>query len=310
MAIPLIVYLVAVIGIAGFGHVFLDIFDVEEDRLLGKSNLWAPLTGVRRVGLVAVLLAASLLPWTVLPLNRIGVLLVALEFVMFLMYAVPPIRLKSRGFPGIAADSMYAHTRPALWTWIPFSILAGSAVSRWFPVALAIWTFTVGVRHLLQHQVIQLESDATAGALTHAVRRGRESTLRLIVGRVLPIEVAAFSFLLGIMAANMMLIPVTFLIYALWQLSKFRFLWLSRLSLAASPDADRATVAGTLVMTRFYERWLPVLVLLLLSVRTPAYTVLLMVHLILFRTAFGDILDDITLAASHSRSSRRRVAVD
>jgi hypothetical protein len=63
-------------------------------------------------------------------------------------------------------------------------------------------------------------------------------------------------------------------------------------------------------MTRFYERWLPVLVLVLLSVRTPAYTVLLMVHLILFRTAFGDILDDIALAASHSRSPRRRVAVD
>jgi hypothetical protein len=197
-----------------------------------------------------------------------------------------------------------------LWTWIPFSILAGSWASRWFPVALALWTFTVGVRHLLQHQVIQLESDATAGARTHAVRRGRESTLRLIAGRVLPMEVTAFSFLLGIIGSSMMLIPVTFLIYALWQLSKFRFLWLSRLSLAASPDPDRVTVAGTLVMTRFYERWLPVLILALLSLKAAPYTILLVIHIILFRTGFADMLDDISLAIRHSRLPRRKVTVD
>jgi 4-hydroxybenzoate polyprenyltransferase len=295
--------MVAVIGIAGFGHVFLDVFDVEEDRILGKANLWAPLTPLKRLAMIVGLLAASILPWLILPINRAGVAFLALEFAMFFCYAVPPLRLKNRGFLGIAADSMYAHVLPALWTWIPFSLLAGSVADREFPAALAIWSFAVGVRHLLQHQVIQLDSDAAAGARTYAVRSGRDATVRLAAGLVLPVEIASFAFLLALIGKTIPFIPAAFLVYVAWQLSKFRFLWLSRLNLIGRvPDAERVTVAGTLVMTRFYERWLPVLLAIYLALKTPEYALLLIVHLILFRSGFSDIPDDFSLMLNHVRS--------
>src|ERR1035437_5503778 len=96
-------YLIAAIGIAGFGHVYLDAFDVEEDRFLGKANLWDPLGIPARFAIVALLLALSWLPWLALPVGRAGLALIALEFAMFILYATPPVRLKDRGFFGITA---------------------------------------------------------------------------------------------------------------------------------------------------------------------------------------------------------------
>jgi hypothetical protein len=303
-----LVYFVAVVGIAGFGHVLLDAFDVDEDRLLGKANLWAPLSTVGRVSLLGALLAASWLPWVVLPGGAVAIVLVALEFALFALYAVPPIRLKNRGFAGITADALYAHALPALWTWVPFSIVAGAHAPGWFPALLAAWALTTGMRHLLQHQVIQLDSDRLAGAATHAVRSGREVALATIVRRVMPLDLATFALLLVVIGLDAPLVPVGFAAYILWQAFKFRFIWMSRFSIVGRiGDADRATVVGTLVMTRFYERWFPLLLVLTLAARFPSYLPLLFVHILLFRKAFAEMIrEDFPLATAYFRSGRSR----
>ncbi len=298
--IELALYIVAVTGIAGFGHVFLDAFDVEEDRLLGKSNLWAGRSAAGRALLLAVLLAASWLPWIVLPAPPIVVGLLVLEFVMFALYAVPPIRLKERGLPGIVADAMYAHALPALWTWIPFALMARAVTAPWFPLLLGGWSLVVGTRHLLQHQAIQIESDRKAGAKTAAVRRGREATLRLIAGPLLSLEAMAFLGLVVTIGGNMPAVGIGFLVYLIWQLSKLRFLWLARFNIfGAMADEDRVTVVGTLILTRFYERWLPLIVLVVLTFREPSYLPLLLIHLLVFRGGLVELLrDDVPLAAT------------
>ena len=303
----LLAWLAAVIGIAGFGHVLLDAFDVEEDRLLGKSNLWAPLSNAGRVALLVLLLAASWLPWLVLPAGTIVLALVALEFVMFFLYAVPPVRLKERGLPGILADAMYAHALPALWTWIPLSIIAGNRTFGPFPVVLGIWSFSVGVRHLMQHQAIQLDSDRVANARTYAVRRGRRATLATVMKRVMPLEAVAFVLLLAVVSSSVPLLAAGFAVYATWQVFKFRFLWIARPSLARNtPQWDRVTIAGTLLLTRFYERWLPLLLLLTLVSRSPSYLPLLFIHLIVFRAGFAELIkEDIPLVTAYFRSRRK-----
>lgn len=302
--LPLLLYLIAVVGIAGFGHLYLDIFDVDEDRLLGKSNLWAPLRNGQRLSLVFLLLAMSVLPWLILPIGRIGAGLIGLEFLMFLLYATPPVRLKERGFPGIVADSMYAHGLPAMWTWIPFSRLSGSSAPAWVPVLIAGWAFIVGMRHLLQHQVIQFESDQIAHARTAVVRRGREAALSLIVSRLLPLEFATFTALAVVMGFRSILVPVGFAVYVIWEAFKMRFIWLAGFNFMGSiDDADRSTVVGTLLLTRFYERWLPVLILGGLAITERSYVVLLVVHLVVFHSGIVELFrTDIPLVKSYFRS--------
>ena len=299
----LALYMLAAIGIAGFGHLFTDAFDVAEDRTLGKPNLWAPLGPGARTALLVTLLAASWLPWLGLPVGRIGFMLIGLQFVMFALYAMPPIRLKERGFWGIIADAIYAHMLPALITWYPFSILAHSLAPDWFPTLLGAWALTVGIRHLLQHQASQLESDLSANVRTYAVRNGRDATLALIA-RILPLEMVAFIVLLGVIGQRQPIVAAGFGAYLIWQVVKLRTTSLSSFDLrGAHSDADRPVAIGKIVLSGFYERWLAPFILAGLSIAEPSYLVLLIIHLILFRRAFvGMMSDDVPRVVRHFRS--------
>jgi hypothetical protein len=276
-------YLIAAIGIAGFGHVYLDAFDVEEDRFLGKANLWDPLCTPARFAVVALLLALSWLPWLALPVGRAGLALIALEFAMFILYATPPVRLKDRGFFGITADAFYAHMLPALLTWIVFSRFSGSVASFWFFVILGAWALIVGMRHLLQHQVIQFESDSAAGVRTFAVRHGSDVVLNIIVCGILPAEIVAFAVLLVAMFPSAPLAGIGFGVFALWQIVKIRFLWMGRFNvLGRLGDADRSTMVGTLIMSRYYEQWLPLLILASRAIHEHTYLLMLIIHVLIF----------------------------
>ena len=311
VGLELLLYIIAAVGIAGFGHLLLDAFDVAEDRINGKSNLWESLSPVGAGALVVTLLAASLLPWIILPLGPVGIVLLGLEFLMFALYAIPPIRLKERGFAGVIADAMYAHALPALWTWVPFSMFAGSRTTSWFPVLLGFWAILVGMRHLLQHQALDVEGDTRAGAKTFGARHGREATLRLISRRIIPVEMIAFGLLLSVAAPHIPFVGVLFVLYLAWQWFKVRFLWMSHLNMFGRiTDADRTVVVGTYVLSSFYERWLAPLVLMVLAWNDPSYLFLLLVHVILFRgSARGLVREDIPLAASYMRSTTAERAV-
>jgi hypothetical protein len=306
------IYLVAVVGIAGFGYVITDAFDIQEDRVLGKQNLWAPLTIGARIALISTLLAASWLPWLKLSPGAFGLGLIGLEFITFFLYAAPPVRLKERGLPGIVADAMYAHVLPALWTWIPFSRMTGARAATWFPFVLGAWALAVGMRHLLQHQAIQYESDKFADARTFAVRHGRAETVSLVVRRILPSEIIFFFAVLAAIGRTLPIVIVGFVLYLVWQIAKVRFLWIAKFNLlGVMEDADRSTVAGTLVMTRFYEQWLSLLILIGLVLRDPSYVVLLVLHLAVFSGPIvGGMADDLMLLVSFFRSLRAtRVSV-
>jgi hypothetical protein len=91
-----------------------------------------------------------------------------------------------------------------------------------------------------------------------------------------------------------------------------RFLWIAKFNLlGVMEDADRSTVAGTLVMTRFYEQWLSLLILIGLVLRDPSYVVLLVLHLAVFSGPIvGGMADDLMLLVSFFRSLRAtRVSV-
>ena len=267
-------YLLAIIGIAGFGHVFLDAFDVEEDRLLGKPNLWAPLDNFRRALLIVLLLAAAWIPFLFLPIGRAGLSLVGLQFLSFVLYAVPPIRLKGRGLAGAAADAMYAHALPAMWTWILFSRISGARAQWWPPVLIGTWALAVGMRHMLQHQALEVANDRRAGVATYAATRGIEAAHSLIMRVLLPLEVASFLLLLAIVSVRIPVVAAGFVLFLLWHLIRAR-----------SAPAGESAVVRSFILSRFYEKWLPLLVLAGLALNDPAWLVVLVMHAAVFRGA-------------------------
>ncbi len=293
-------YIVAVTAIAAFGHVFLDAFDVEEDRLLGKQNLWASRGVPERSVLLIALIVVSVLPWMILPAPPSVLILLALQFIAFALYAVPPVRLKERGMPGVVTDAMYAHVLPSLWTWIPFAVLSHNLAATWFPLPLAAWAGAVGIRHLLQHQVAQLEADRRANVATYAVRRGQEQTLSVIVRPVLVFEIAAFAILLVIIGQEFWLVPLGFIGFAVLRLSRMTGSGRARVD-----DAGLVSGVGTMIMTRFYERWMPLLILAGLVLLESSYVVMLLLHLLVFGRGVLELFrDDLPAMVSALRSRR------
>lgn len=282
----LALFLVAVIGIAGFGHVFTDIFDVEEDRVRGQSNIWAGLSDAKRAALITSLLAASWIPWLFIPIGTAGIMLVASEFLMFALYAVPPVRLKTRGFPGIVADSMYAHVLPALWTWIPFARFAYAETPLWLGLIAAAWALIVGMRELLHHQAVDANSDRRAGVSTYGALKGRDNVIKIVLNRLLPLELMAFAALLGALTAQTVVVVVGFAAYLGWSVFKIERRWIDPVGILSGPQIDdRATIICRRILSPFYYAWLPILLLIALTLKDSTYAVLLLLHLLLFRGA-------------------------
>jgi 4-hydroxybenzoate polyprenyltransferase len=302
----LALFLVAVVGIAGFGHLFTDAFDVAEDRAGGRENDWQRLGAGHRFATIAVLLAASLLPWLLLPLGAIGWGLIALEFGLFAAYAVPPVRLKERGLPGIVADGLYAHAVPLLVTWLTFSHLASVPAPLWLGAVLTTWALALGMRHLLQHQADDVEADRLAGVATFAVRRGRRATFRFIAGRLLPVEIIAFLALVVLLSQRMPVVALGFVAHVVWEACKLRVPRMQPFDRFGGLDRDeKMALLAVRLLSRFYERWLPLLVLFGLVVRAPEYLLLFVLHVLLFKNALRDLVrQDLPVVFAHWRSSR------
>lgn len=277
-------FLVSCLGIGGLGYLLTDAFDVEEDRRHGKQNGWASLAPRARVFVVVSLFAAAWLPWLWLPHARRGVALVALELVLFALYAVPPIRLKERGIAGIVTDALYAHVLPTMVAWVTFSPLPlGADVVT--PALLAAWMFLMGMRHLARHQHDDLDRDRLAGLATFAVRHGREETMRVLVRRLLPLEGLVTALTLLRFAPTSPLLLAVFAAHAVWELHVVRRRWLAPLPpFAAMSDTERHDVYAQRILSTYVERWLAPVALVSLALDDPRALVLVPLHLLLVGT--------------------------
>ena len=302
----LAIFLVAAVGIAGFGHVFTDMFDVDEDRVRQQSNLWDHRSTTSRAVLLGALVLAAVIPWYFLPTNRITIALLGAELLAFVLYAVPPIRLKVRGAPGIVADSMYAHVLPALWTWIPFALLSGAATPVVVGLTIAMWGMFFGARDLMIHQAIDAVVDRATGAMTYGARRGRDALIRTIQRRLLPAELFLFLLLLVEIAPVSPLPAVFFGIYFPLRYLMITRFWLGSLdATGGSVNGDRVIALCRRVMSPFYYLWLPLLLLIHLALRSPPFLLLLAVHLLLFGRMIARLsrseIADIVAFCRHAR---------
>lgn len=89
-----VLFVPACVGIAGFGHLVNDYFDRETDRLSGAPNLVADQAAGSLMAKTAAVLALAWLPWLWLPTNSVILSLLILEFVLFVLYSMPVVRLK------------------------------------------------------------------------------------------------------------------------------------------------------------------------------------------------------------------------
>jgi 4-hydroxybenzoate polyprenyltransferase len=304
----LALFTVGSIGIAGFGHLLNDVFDMELDEASGAENLARPGRFTRLFKFMLLLIVAWL-PWLFLPLPDAVYVLLVLEFVLFTAYSVPPIRLKVRGIGGTLADALYAHVIPVLVTWLTFAQLSQVEMPLWFGLLLTIWAGAVGLRHILQHQLNDLVQDRSQQVQTFAVQLGWERTLALINRGLLPVEAGSFLLLLGVYSLKSPWVGLGFVLYIVWELVKMRSLWLQPIQNPLKLEASyKVNVLGILLLSRFYESWLPLLLLVTLVVRSPIYLILVGLHLLTFKNGLSYLLDELPTMQAQWRARSERGA--
>lgn len=270
--------LVTIAGFAGFGYALNDWGDRKHDAAGFRPNSFASVRGVAVAGLAAAFALLATLPWVVvLPWPPHGGALLAVEALLLAAYALPPLRLKTRGAAGVVADAAYAHAVPALLAALTFAALPGSGeVPVTWLVCAALWQFAQGLRNIVAHQVRDHAADAAAAAGTLAVRLGPTRAGALLVRVLVPLEVVGFaSFCLASWGAQPWLLPAYAVCVARTvrnHRSWFGGLW-------------HPSLEGNLwaYHDQFYLHWLPLLALLPPAARDARFFALLGLHLVAFR---------------------------
>ena len=279
--ITLLALLVSMFFVAAYGHVVNDIFDIEVDALASKENRMAPLQRGQRILLSLGLAVAGVIPWWSISFNSISAVSLAAIYILLTIYPAPPFRLKERYIWGAVADAATVHAIPTLLVATVFSGLGATlqAESDTLVFVATAWAFAVGMRGVLLHQIWDRENDLKSGVKTLATKFGEESLCTGINYLVFPFEAILCGGLVILISQTRpwFLFPCAVYLGLLFFSTRYD-------EFDPSPSQE-AYVGKNILLHDFYEVWLPLSLLVLLSVREPKFLLLLALHITLFYPA-------------------------
>lgn len=268
---PLLLSIIALLmPLASFVCVINDITDQREDLIARKANTMAGRSIFFQAGwLFACILGGILAAGFCLRGNMAALWLYVGNWIAFSLYSVPPIRLKTRGFPGVLADATGGQLLPTLWS----ALIVTPELSPQLTFLLSGWALGFGLRGILYHQAEDLKQDQAAKVQTLAVRLGSHLLQRIVLFGVFPVELLAFGMLVAgsapVLGAGAMLLYLGFQI-AMWR-------WLQvRLCVA------RPTGRPRMAMLKYYQFWFPICMIIALSLHDPVAIVLVPAFAVFF----------------------------
>jgi len=285
MVLAIVAFMVAFIGIAGFGYVVNDIFDIECDRAVGKRNAMDGKPVLHIVLISLGLLVLGGLPWLILPANVWNLSLIGFQVFLLIIYAAPPLRLKERPICGVLTDGFYANTVPVLITWTTWSQLGTNAPNPALLVVLTIWAACSGIRGILNHQEFDAENDVVSGVTTFVTKYGRERSAWLVSHITLPVEFICFVWMNIVFSQQFWFYLPLLLLVLCWRSFELAYMWQVPMGWPWKlHNAGVVKLYGYHYLRDFYAGWLPVLMLVLLCSRSWVYLPLAAAHLLLFKT--------------------------
>ena len=269
----LLLFLFSLVPGAAYVSMVNDVTDLVADARAGKPNRMAGRSaGFRAAALLSSLAAGGFFFW----LWREQPLLIALygaAWMAFALYSVPPVRLKVRGFAGVAADAAGAHLFPTLLAAAMAFASAGARPSPGWMAAIGLWSFGYGLRSNLWHQLLDRRADRAAGLNTFAARESGSSRVRTAVLASFLAELGGLAVLVSGAAPALLLLAL--LTYLLLVRRRVR-LWQMHVVLAA-PRQNYL-----IFLHEYYDVFLPLSLLAAAMLAHPGDGLLLAAHLALF----------------------------
>lgn len=278
-----------ILGIAGFGYLLNDFSDREEDRRAGKPNAVEGLAPFLLALLLLMLVALAVLPWLVFfPLDSLSYGLLSAEFVLFILYSLPPFRLKERGWAGLICDALYAHAVPTVLAAHTFSLMGVTDYPKWglFFGVLGAWQFVLGLRNILLHQLQDREKDEKTGTRTPVVMAGERKAKTWLRSIFVPLELLGFAGFGLFVSLEIPWFSIVYVGFLLQVVVKRKWLWKQSL-----PSTLRQRLY--IYLDDFYQQWIPLIFLACLVVKDPIFLLLGLFHVLLFPNALRTLAREI-----------------
>jgi hypothetical protein len=273
--IPLaLLSLCTIAGFASFGYLVNDLFDIKQDVLSGKTNFLAG----KSLGFITILFLSSFCvifcPWFFLPANALSFLLIALQLSLFIIYSVPPFRLKERGIAGIVIDSLYAHALPPVLAAYTFSLAANKPFPGPELVFLFAWQFSGGIRNILLHQAEDIPADKKSGAKNFAATMSYPGLMFALKYLIIAEIFFCLAFLLLLSLSNPFFGPCILTVLGIAAIASSLF--------NKHGVEDMLRSKWKYFPNNLYEKWLPLLFLSLLCISDKLFISVLVLHIVLF----------------------------
>lgn len=275
--------LVCIVSVASYGHIINDVFDIESDRQAGKSNVMAGMKSWQRVGLCLASIVSGfgllLLPGR----DWLAIAVLSANYLLPTIYAVPPLRLKVRGFAGVLTDAFGAHVLPTLFVLVIVGLFRNTASPTGIGIAVSalVWSLFLGLRGIIVHQILDATGDMQSNVVTFAGPQSRETLRRLVLWCFLPVEVIALCVFVGLMIPYSWILASMTGVYIVLECGKVRSGLAMPIFFEASDARERYV---PLLNNSFYELWLPCSLILQLCVMNLEYCIIGLIHLFFFGT--------------------------
>ena len=288
--------------LATAAYVVNDWYDREVDRAIGKESTVMAMRGPVVAALHVTLVVVAALPWLLLGLSTTAWVAFAAIVILPLVYSAPPLRWKTRGGLGVVADASLAHLAPTTFALAAFGALDldDRVAPTLVAVAALVWSGAVGLRAIISHEIVDLESDRIAGVETWVGRIGVERATGIGTWAVFPVELAALGCVVVALAA-FTAVPLVLLAAtaAAMALARFAGAWVAPMLVVSTPTTERV------LLFLFYRFWLGAAFLAGLLAVEPAYVAVVPVYLILF---FPVARDELTSLARGTVGTVRGLA--
>jgi len=262
-------------GFAALGYFINEFFDKEDDFVAGKINKLQILDAYKQIILFVCILLFTFIPWVFLPFNKISIVLITIQVLLFIIYASYPFRLKKNKYLSGIIDSMYAYTIPLLLSYYTFYLVSRS--DSFNPLILFTYSLLLlitGYRNITIHYINDIFKDKRVGLITLPRHIGVKKTDSLLKICLLLEAIILFVFIMLIgqnyTGFYLLLIPFAYKLYK--GLSQYFIL----------KNKNIVTNFIRHIPDAYFQYYFPISILLLLIISNFRWAILLPIHLILF----------------------------
>ncbi len=285
-------FLVSLAGLivgAAFASLINDVTDVGVDVAVGKMNRMAMFSpAVRWLFVIGCLVLGVLIGFFIYP-DLVSLFFYAMAWLSFILYSVPPIRLKTKGGVGVVCCACGESVFPALF--IASRLLYSIGFSDhhlWWLLAAGIWAFTFGLRAILWHQFVDRENDIVTNTSTFATRVAPQK-FRPIAACIFIVELIAVVGLL--LQLDLLITWLALLLYVMLVIIRYKRYANMPIILFTPVNAS-----WQMMMTDFYQAFLPVSLLVMATLSQPWAWLVLLAHILLFPYTIFIAIRDYSMA--------------